>query len=139
METVLVHHRHDGGHFGDLMPDRFGILTVEVVVTGPTGGWLALNDLPELFGGNQGADHTAMTGLTAAFLPRWGSRGTSLDRRRIGRRGLGGVGGVLIEPLLQVGDPAFQRLQKCPDGRLGLGRHRVPEGFRDRRRIAHAI
>jgi hypothetical protein len=82
METVLVHHGHAGGHFGDLMPDRFGILAVEVLVTGPTGGWLALNDLPELLGGDQGAGHTAMTGLSDGAGRRWLGRGR---RPRSGR------------------------------------------------------
>jgi hypothetical protein len=88
MEPVFIHHRLNGRHFGDLVPDRFGVVAVEVVAAPATVRWLALDGLPELFGRDQGASVTAMIGLTASFLPRGGSRGPSLDRRWVGGWGL---------------------------------------------------
>ena len=82
---------------------------------------LALDDLAELLGRDQGSGVVAMTGLPAPLLPRGGSRRPSLDRGRVGRRGLGGVGGVLVDPLLQLGDPPLQGREQRPDGGLGLG------------------
>jgi hypothetical protein len=58
--------------------------------------------------------------------------------------GLGGVGGVLAEPLLEVTDARLQRsdallvvLQDCHQGRLGARRDLVPQVSGDRRLSPH--
>jgi hypothetical protein len=137
MEPVLIHHRLDRRDLGHLMPQRFGVLAVEVVTATPTRFGLAVDDLPESLRRDQSPAVVAMTGLATGLLARGPPLGRSLDRRGIGRGGLGGVGGVGVEPLFQLSDPPFQDLEPCPDGLLGLGWHGLPQRFRDRGRIAH--
>ena len=127
MEPVLVHHRLDRRHLGDLVPERLGVVAVQGVAAPAAVRRLALDDLAELLGRDQRPGVTAMAGLPAPLLARGGGRGPSLDRGGIGRGGLGGVGGVLAEPLLQLGDPPLEGLHQGRDGRLGLGRERIPE------------
>jgi hypothetical protein len=138
MEPVFVHHRLNRGHLGDLVSDRLGILAVQLVAAPAAMLGLALDDPTELFGRDQAPRVVAMTGLAAPLLARGGSRGLSLDRRGIGRGGFGGVGGVGVEPLLQVGDPLLQHLEPYPKSGLGLGWHRTPQRLRDWRGSTHA-
>jgi hypothetical protein len=138
MESVLVHHGGDRWHLGDLMADRFGVVTGEGVAAPAALRRLAVDDLPELLGRHQRTGLATMAGLTAPLLARSGSRRTSLDRGRIRRRRLGGVGGVLADPLFQFGDPPLEGLDQRRDGGLRLGRERIPDDLRERRRIDHA-
>ena len=50
MEPVLIDHRLDRRHFGDLMPDRFRVIAAQVVAAPPAALRLALDDLAELLG-----------------------------------------------------------------------------------------
>jgi hypothetical protein len=138
MEPVFVHHGPDGRHFGDLVSDRLGVVAEQLVAAPAALLRLALDDLAELLGRDQGSGMVAMAGLSAPLLPRGRSRRSSFDRGRVGRRGLGGVGGVLVDSLFQVGDPPFQGREQRPDSGLGFGGNGVPERLRDRGRIAHA-
>jgi hypothetical protein len=138
MEPVLIDDRLDRRHFGDLVPDRFGVVAVQLVTAPAASLRLALDDLAELFGRDQGSGVVATTRLPAPLLARGGHRRPSLDRGWVGRRRLGGVGGVLVETLLQFSDAEFQGRESGPDGGLGLGWHGGPERLRDRGRIAHA-
>jgi hypothetical protein len=79
MEPVFVHHRRDRRDFGDLVPQRFGIIALEVVATPAAARRLALDDLPELFGRDQGPGVMAVAELPAPLLARGGSWGASLD------------------------------------------------------------
>ena len=99
---------------------------------------LALDDLTELFGRNQGTSMMAMTGLPAPLPARGGGRRPALDRGRVGRGGLGGVGRVLVEPFLQVGDPPLQGAHQGEDSRLRVGRERIPEVLWEWWSIRHA-
>jgi hypothetical protein len=63
----------------------------------------------------------------------------------IGRRGLGGIGGIELEPgleiadtLLEFGDPSLEGVQDGQDGNLGFRWDGVPERFRDGRLRNHA-
>jgi hypothetical protein len=138
MEPGFVHHRRKGREFGDLVPERFGIITVEVLAAPAALRWSALDDLTKWLGWDPRADVMAMTGRPTPSLARGGSRRPSFDRGGIGGRGLGGVSGVAVEPLLQLSEATLQRFPPCPDGGLGLGRHKVPKRLGNRRRIAHA-
>jgi hypothetical protein len=104
VEPIFVHHRLDRRHLGDLVPERAGIIAVEAVPASTARRRLTLDDLPELLRRDQGPGVVAMAGLSAPPLARGGSRRAALDRGRVGRRGLGGVGRVLVESLLQIGD-----------------------------------
>jgi hypothetical protein len=89
MEPVLIDHRLDRWHFGDLVPERFGIIALEIVTAPATVRRLALDDQAELLRRDQGSGMMAMAGLPAPPLPRRGSRGSSFDRGGIGGGGLG--------------------------------------------------
>lgn len=108
MEPVFVHHGGNRRHLGDLMSERLGVLTGQGVTAPAAFRRLAVDDLSELLGRDQGSGVVTMAGLSAPLLPRGRSRRSSFDRGRVGRRGLGGVGGVLVDPLLQVGDPPLK-------------------------------
>ena len=85
VESILVHHGEDRRHFGDLVSDGFGVVAVEGIAAPATFGRLALDDLAELLGRDQGSGLTGMAGLPTPLLARGGSRGASLNRRGIGR------------------------------------------------------
>ncbi len=137
MEPVLVDHRPDRWHFSDLMSDRLGVIAVQRLAAGPALGRLALEDLPELLRRDQGSGLMTMAGLTAPLLPQGGNRWSPLDRRGIRRGGLGGVGGVLVDPLLQLGDPLFEGLHHRSDRCLCFRRERIPEDLRQGWLIRH--
>jgi hypothetical protein len=127
VEPVFVHDRLDRGHFGDLMSQRCGIIAIEVVTTTTALRRLAVDDLPEGFGRDQGSAMVAMADLPTPLPAGGGGRRSSLDGGRIGGGWLGRVGGVGVEPLLQVGDTSLQTLEPGPDGLLGLGWHGLPQ------------
>ena len=87
-----------------------------------------------------------MSRLPAGLPPgRWRGR-LALQADGIRRRGLGGIGGIELEPGLKVGDPlvplsdpAPERLEDGHEGRLSVRRDGIPEGFRDRKGGAHPL
>ncbi len=81
MEPVLVDDRLDLGQFGDLVDQRFGIVTSEPMATSATGGRLAVERLVDLLGRDQGAVGLAMPKLTAAFLATGWAGGLQLACR----------------------------------------------------------
>ena len=135
---VFVHHGLYGGHFGDLVPDRLGVVALQHLVAPPAFGRLAVDDVAELLGRYKRTGLAAMAGLTAPLLARSPSGRTSLDRGGIGGGWLGGVGGVLVEPLLQVGDPPLEGLHQHRHRRLHLGWEFIPDGSWQRWLISHA-
>ena len=137
MEPILVDYRPDRRHFGHLVSDRLGVVAMQLVAAPPALGRLALEDLPELLGRDQGSGLVAMARLAAPLLSRGRSRWSPLDRREIRRRWLGGVGGVLVDPLLQFGDPLFEGLHHRSDRRLCFRRERIPEDLRQWWLIRH--
>jgi hypothetical protein len=74
VELVLVHLGEHRRQFGHLVPERFGVITVEVVATAPAMGRLVHDDLTQLFRRHQRADTSAMTRLPSPLLSRWGRR-----------------------------------------------------------------
>jgi hypothetical protein len=108
VELVFIDDGANGRHFSDLVTDRFGVIALEVLTALPALLRLALDHLAKLFGWNQGANTTEVTGLPAPFLARGRSGRSTLDRGRNRGRRFGGVGRVLIDPFLQGGDPLFQ-------------------------------
>ena len=134
MEPIFVDDRLDPGQFGDLMDQGLGVVAGEGLATAATGGRACSRMVvADLLGRDQGALGLAMSGLAAAFLP--GGRGgrLALHPDRIGRRGLGGVGGVELEPALEIaepvlkaGEPLLVALDQREDRRLDFRRGRLP-------------
>ncbi len=137
MEPIFVHDREDRRQFGDLMPQRLGIVAGEGIAAPAALGRPALDDLADLLGRDQGADVTRMSGLAAPLLARGGGRRSSLQRGRVGGGRPGGVGGVPADPLLQLGDPTLDAIEGGGEGGLHIGRDTAPEGFGDRRYGTH--
>ena len=138
MGPVLVHHGGDRRHLGDLMSDRPGVITGKSVLAPSASERLAVDGLPELLGRYERTGLTLMAGLPAPLLARGGDRRTSLDRRGIGGGWLGRVGGVLVEPLLEVGDPSLEGLHQHRHRRLRLGWESIPDGLGKRWLCFHA-
>ena len=138
MEPVFVHRRLDWWHLGDLVSDRFGVIALQRLTAPAALGRLAVDDLADLFGRDKGAGLALMARLSASLLARGRGRRPSLDRGRIGRGRLGGVGGILAEPLFEVGDSLLKGLHQPGDGHLRLGRKCLPESLRDRWLSHHA-
>jgi hypothetical protein len=144
MQAVFVHDRLDFGEIDDLMDQRCGILALEGVSAIPAGTGLAVAPGAELLGRNQAAERLGMAGLTAAAALRRRCRWLAFDADGIGGGGLGGVGGVELEPglqiadaLLQFPDPLLEGVQEGQEGRLSFRWHGVPERFGDRRLRNH--
>src|SRR5436305_10939130 len=133
MESVFVHHGEDRRHLGDLVSDRLGVITGQGIAAPAASGRLAVDDLADLLGGYERAGLAMMAGLPAPLLARGGGRRTPLGRGGIRRGRPGGVGGVLVEPLLQVGDPYLEGLHQPRDSGLCLGRERIPDDLWERR------
>jgi hypothetical protein len=100
---------------------------------------LDLESLAELLGRDKCSGVAFVTGLATPLPPRrrWRRSPLELDGGWIGREGLRGVGGVQVEPELQLGDPLLQSRDNRQDGRLGFWWNGVPERFRDWRVRAH--
>ena len=97
------------------------------------------------FSGGTKARGLAMTGLPAPLPPARWRGGLAFQPDRVGRRGLGGIGGVELEPgleiadaLLQLSDLLSERVEDGQDGDLGVRWDSVPERSRDGRLKDHA-
>ena len=93
---------------------------------------------------DEGALDLGVSELTARFVVGrrlgWGA----FQGRRVGRGRLGGIGGVLVEALLEFSDLRAEFLKalliplnKSQDGHLGSGRYLIPQFNRDRRKGRH--
>jgi hypothetical protein len=145
MESVFVDQRLDLGQFGDLMHQGGRVIAAQGVATAAAIGGPALGDRAHLLLRDQAALHPGMSRLPTTFATGgWGGR-LALEADGIGRRRLGGIGGVELEPglevadaLLQFGDPSLERVEHGQDGSLGFRWDGVPECFRDGRLGDHA-
>src|SRR5258708_823012 len=87
----------------------------------------------------------AMSRLAAPLATGGRGRRLPFEADGVGRRWLGGVGGVELEPglevteaLLQLGDPSPEGVDQVRDGGLGFRWDGIPEWCRDGRLRAHA-
>src|SRR5262249_16800469 len=135
----------DLGQFSDLMDQGFGIVARELMTASAASGWLAMNRLMNLFERDQRTVGFAMSRLPAPFLPAGRSRGLALHSDRIRRRRFLRVGGVELEPVLEIVDTCFKlsetlfvELHERKNRRLDFRRSRMPQRFWDRRRPCHA-
>src|SRR5262245_49927741 len=104
MQAVLVDEGLDLGELGDLMDQGGGVLPVQRLAATTAGAGLAVARRAELVGRDQGAEGLGMSRLSAAFPPGRRSRRLSLQADGVGGWGLGGVGGVELEPGLEIAD-----------------------------------
>jgi hypothetical protein len=144
MQSVLVDQRLDPGQVGDLMDQGGGVHAVQRLAAAPARIGLAVGGRAELLGGDQGAERLAMAGLPAALPPGRRGRRLALQADRVGGGRLGGVGGIELEPGLEItdrglqgGDPIVHRLPGLQEGGLGVGGHGTPERLRDRKLLTH--
>jgi hypothetical protein len=100
---------------------------------------LDFEGLSKLFGRDQRSGVSFVARLSSRLAAGRRGRRSPLepDRGRIGGGGLGRIGGIEVEPGLQLGDPSLQSGEGIPKRGLGCGRDGVPERFRDRRMRAH--
>jgi hypothetical protein len=126
------------------MDQRFGVVAPKSLTASATRLRLAVDGLAQLLRRHQGTMGLAMSPLATSLLAAGWSGRPPLHPDRIGRRGLGRVGGVELEPCFEIADPRFQgdvpllhRHDDSSDGRLSVGRHRTPEVVRDGQRIRH--
>jgi hypothetical protein len=140
VEAVFINVGADGRDLSDLVSQRIGIVPLPCGATASALCRLDLEGLSKLFGWDQRSGVSLVTGLSTALAPRRRGRRSplELDGRRIGGGGLGRIGGVEVEPrlqlgdrLLQLGDPSLQRAEDLQKRGLSLGRDGVPERFRD--------
>jgi hypothetical protein len=121
MESILRDHWLDRRDLGDLMKQGLGILTDQAMATPSAVRGLADDGLMDLLGRDQWPAVAAMAGLSPTPLAGRGGERASLDGGGIGGRGLGGVGGILVELFFEVSDPLLQVVNDPGDHCLGLG------------------
>jgi hypothetical protein len=138
VELVLIDDRADGRQFGNLVTQRFGIIALKLMTALPAVRRLTPDHVTELVRWNQGANTTKVAGLPASFLAGGRSWRASLHRRGVGRGRLGGVGRVLVKPLLQGGDTLLEGEDQRKHSCLSSRRNRVPDILRERRSIRHS-
>jgi hypothetical protein len=129
VETVFINVGTNRWDLGDLVSQWIEVLSLEGGTTASAMCRLDLEGLAELLGGDQRAGVALVTGLSSTLASgrRSGRPPLELDVGRVGRGRLGRIGGIQVEPRLQLGDPLFQRGNDSQDGRLGFGRNGVPE------------
>jgi hypothetical protein len=133
VESVLIDVGTDGRDLGDLVSHGIGIISLKRGATALALRRLDLEGLSKLLGWDKRPGVSFVTGLSSALPP--GRRGRrpplKLDGGRIGGGRLGRIGGVEVEPRLQLGDASLQRSEGVPKRSLGIGRNGVPERFTD--------
>jgi hypothetical protein len=127
------------------MAKRLGVLALEGMAAPTT--LRRLEDLG-VIGWQKRSLVTLVARLTAAAATRGGTRRSTLDIRRVGRRRLGGVGGVLVQAIVQglnlfpqcadldleFVDPGLERENQGP----GFGGQVVPDLNREWRPGTHS-
>ena len=145
MQPVLVDDRLDPGQFGDLMDQGIRVLPQQRMATPSARIGLAVGGPAEPLGRDQDPGGPAMPGLAAPLAPALGPGRLALQADGVGRRGLGRVGGIELEPGLKVADALLQLGEFLShlgpggqEGGLGFWWDGVPEWSRDKRLRAHA-
>jgi hypothetical protein len=97
-------------------------------------------------GGYQAAERLAMAELPLAPPPGRRGRRLALQADRVGGGRLGGVGGVELEPGLEItdrglqgGDPFLEGFPGVQEGGPGVGGNGAPEWLRDRKLLAYSV
>ena len=128
MTAVLGDDGPDVRHVPDLMTLRLRVIAMQRLLAISAGCGFALVDSVRVI--DEGTLGLGVSALTAGFVGRGGLGGRTLEGRRVGRRRLGGVSGVLVEALLEFMDLLLQGLQS-PLILLDEGQDRCLCGRRD--------
>jgi hypothetical protein len=109
VEVVFIHVGTDRRDFSELVSQGIGIVSLKRGATALAVRRLDLERLSQLFGWNQRSGVSFMAGLSSAVAPGRRDRRSplELDGGRIGGGGLGRIGGVEVEPCLQLDDPSL--------------------------------
>jgi hypothetical protein len=99
MTTVLGDDGADGRHVPDLMTQRLRVVAVQRLLAMAAGRRFAVVHGVGVI--DEGALNLGVPLLTARFVAGRRLGGCAFEGRRVGRRWLGGVGGVLVEALLE--------------------------------------
>jgi hypothetical protein len=123
-EVVFIDFGTDGRNLSDLVSQGIGIVSPLRGATGLALRRLDLEGLSKFFGWDQRPGVSFVTGLSAALATGRRGRWSPFDvhGRRVCRRRLRRVGGVLLEQRLQVSDALLQRGDDSQYGRLGFRR-----------------
>jgi len=108
MESIFVDQRLDLGQFGDLMNQGSRIIADQGMATTATIRGPALGDRTHLLRRDQAALGPGMSRLSTALATGGWSGRLALQADGIGRRRLGGIGGVELEPGLEIADALLQ-------------------------------
>jgi hypothetical protein len=110
MESVLIDVGTDRRDLGDLVPYWIGVVSLQRGAAASAVRRFDLDGLSDLLGWDECSGMALVTGLSSALSSgRRGRRSPlELDGRGVGGGGLGRVGGVQVEPGLQLGDPLLQ-------------------------------
>jgi len=108
MKPILIDDRLDPGQFGDLVDQRLGVVAGEFMTTTATRVGLAVERLADLLRRHQGTARLTMSALPAAFLLAGRSRRFPFHPNRIGRGRLGRVGGIELEPVLEIDEAVLK-------------------------------
>jgi hypothetical protein len=145
MESVLVDRGLDLGQFGDLVNPRSRVITDQGVATAAAVRRPAPGDRAHLLRWDQAPQGRAMSRLPTPFSTGgWGGR-LAFQSDGVGRRGLGGIGGIALQAglqiadaALQLGDPSGEGVKDGQEGKLGFQWDGLPQRFRDGRLRDHA-
>ena len=120
VEAVFIDVGTDGRDLSDLVSQGIGIVSLQCGATALALRRLDLEGLSKLFGWDQRPGVSLVTGLSSALAPGRRDRRSplELDGGRIGGGRLGRIGGVEVEPRLQLGDPPLQRGEDVPKAQL---------------------
>jgi hypothetical protein len=100
--AVLGDDRTDGRYVPDLMMQRLRVVAMQRLLAISAGCGFALVDGAGVI--DEGALDLGVSGLTARFVVGRQLGWRALEGRRVGRGRLGGIGGVLLEALLEFID-----------------------------------
>jgi hypothetical protein len=140
MKPVFVDRRLNLGQFRDLVNQGGGVITDQGLATAAAIRGPALSDRADFLRRDQAALGPGMSRLPASFpTGGWGRR-LAFEPDGIGRRRLGGIGGVELESGLKIADTSLQfsnlsleGVHQGQDGDLGFRRDGVPERCGDGR------
>ena len=143
VQSVFIDDRLDPGEVGDLVDQGLGVIAPQGDGRSTARGGSGVGGREaQLLRGHQGAFGPGMS-RSRRTSARSVVRAACRSADGIRRRGLGGVGGIEVEPGLEVGNPLVQlsdptpeRLKDGHEGRLASECSVFPERFRDRKRGA---
>jgi hypothetical protein len=136
MAAVLSDDGPDRRHVPDLVAERLRVVATQgLAAVAASAGFAVVDGVGVI---DEGALDLGVPLLTARFVAGGRLGRGAFEGRRIGGRWFGGIGGVLLESGLEVGEASFVSLDQSPDSGLSSRRDLLPQFVRDRRVRIHA-